>query len=68
MKIETKAIHAGDRKADPAKPGAFIPVTTPIYTAASYIYEGRPFNLFAINVGYWLVGLAISGAVIAVWR
>jgi cystathionine beta-lyase/cystathionine gamma-synthase len=39
MKIETKAIHAGDRKADSAKPGAFIPVTTPIYTAASYIYE-----------------------------
>lgn len=39
MKIETKAIHAGDRKADPAKPGAFVPVTTPIYTAASYIYE-----------------------------
>src|SRR5258708_12353843 len=39
MKIETKAIHVGDRKADPAKPGAFIPVTTPIYTAASYIYE-----------------------------
>ena len=39
MKIETKAIHSGDRKADPAKPGAFIPVTTPIYTAASYIYE-----------------------------
>lgn len=39
MKIETKAIHAGDRKKDPDKPGAFIPVTTPIYTAASYIYE-----------------------------
>jgi cystathionine beta-lyase/cystathionine gamma-synthase len=39
MKIETKVIHAGDRKADPARPGAFIPVTTPIYTAASYIYE-----------------------------
>jgi cystathionine beta-lyase/cystathionine gamma-synthase len=39
MKIETKAIHAGDRKSDPAKPSAFIPVTTPIYTAASYIYE-----------------------------
>src|SRR5260370_7459005 len=39
MKIETKAIHVGDRKADPAKPGAFIPVTTPIYTAASSIYE-----------------------------
>ncbi len=39
MKIETKAVHAGDRKPDPNAPGAFIPVTTPIYTAASYIYE-----------------------------
>jgi cystathionine beta-lyase/cystathionine gamma-synthase len=39
MKIETKAIHSGDRKKDPEKPGAFIPVTTPVYTAASYIYE-----------------------------
>ena len=39
MKIQTKAIHAGDRKADPSKPGAFVPVTTPIYTAASYFYE-----------------------------
>jgi cystathionine beta-lyase/cystathionine gamma-synthase len=39
MKIETKAIHSGDRKADPDKPGAFVPVTTPVYTAASYIYE-----------------------------
>ena len=39
MKIETKAVHAGDRKSDPNRPGAFIPVTTPIYTAASYIYE-----------------------------
>jgi cystathionine beta-lyase/cystathionine gamma-synthase len=39
MKIETKAIHSGDRKADPDKPGGFVPVTTPVYTAASYIYE-----------------------------
>ncbi|MBL8175059.1 MAG: PLP-dependent transferase [Bryobacterales bacterium] len=35
MKIETKAVHAGDRK----RHSAAIPVTTPIYTAASYIYE-----------------------------
>jgi len=35
MKIHTKAVHAGDRK----KPNAAIPVTTPIYGAASYIYE-----------------------------
>ena len=39
MKIETKAVHAGDRKADPDRPGAFIPVTTPVYTAASFVYE-----------------------------
>lgn len=32
------------------------------------IYEGRPFKLFAINSGYWLVGLLIIGGVLAVWR
>ena len=32
------------------------------------IYEGRPFKLFAINSGYWLVGLVIIGGVLAVWR
>jgi cystathionine gamma-synthase/methionine-gamma-lyase len=32
MKIHTKAVHAGDRKRPPAQ----IPVTTPVYTAASY--------------------------------
>ena len=35
MKIESKLVHAGDRK----KAGDFIPVTTPIYTAASYFYD-----------------------------
>jgi len=35
MKIHTKAVHAGDRK----KAGDSIPVTTPIYTATSFIYE-----------------------------
>ena len=34
MKIQTKAVHAGDRK----KAGAHVPVTTPIYTASSYFY------------------------------
>jgi hypothetical protein len=32
------------------------------------IYEGRPFKLFAINMGYWLVGLMIVGALLAGWR
>jgi cystathionine beta-lyase/cystathionine gamma-synthase len=35
MKIESKLVHCGDRK----KAGDFVPVTTPIYTAASYFYE-----------------------------
>jgi cystathionine gamma-synthase/methionine-gamma-lyase len=35
MKVESKAVHVGDRK----KAGNFIPVTTPIYTASSYAYE-----------------------------
>ncbi len=35
MKLETKAVHAGDRK----KPAASIPVTTPIYGATTYLYE-----------------------------
>jgi len=35
VKIDTKAVHAGDRKRAPAE----IPVTTPIYSAASYISE-----------------------------
>lgn len=35
MKIESKLVHVGDRK----KAGDFIPVTTPIYTAASYFYD-----------------------------
>ena len=35
MKIESKAVHQGDRK----KPGGPTPVTTPIHTATSYFYE-----------------------------
>ena len=35
MNLHTKAVHAGDRK----KPGAAVPVTTPIYTASTYLYD-----------------------------
>lgn len=35
---------------------------------AQHIYEHRPVNLFAINAGYWVVAMAISGGVLAVWR
>jgi len=33
--IHSQAVHAGDRK----KAGEYVPVTTPIYTAASYFYS-----------------------------
>jgi hypothetical protein len=32
------------------------------------IYENRPFGLFWINAGYWLVGMPIVGGILAVWR
>ena len=32
------------------------------------IYERRPFKLFAINGGYWFVGLFIVGGLLAAWR
>jgi cystathionine gamma-synthase/methionine-gamma-lyase len=35
MTLQTKAVHAGDRK----KAGAHVPTSTPIYTASSYFYE-----------------------------
>ena len=35
MKLNTRAVHAGDRKHN----GSWVPVTTPIHTAVSYFYE-----------------------------
>ena len=35
LKIQSKAIHVGDRK----KAGPHVPITTPIHTASSYFYE-----------------------------
>jgi hypothetical protein len=32
------------------------------------LYEKRPFKLFTINNGYWLVGLFIVGGLLAAWR
>lgn len=35
MKLNTRAVHAGDRKHN----GSWVPVTTPIHTAVSYYYD-----------------------------
>jgi len=43
--------------------GFFVAVNYP-----QHIYEGRPFAYFAINNGYWLIGLLVVGGVLAVWR
>ncbi len=32
------------------------------------IYERRPFGVFLINNGYWLLGLVVVGALLAIWR
>jgi Protein of unknown function (DUF1761) len=32
------------------------------------LYERRPFALFAINSGYWLLSLLISGGLVAMWH
>jgi hypothetical protein len=53
--------------------GAFIGflIWLGFFAAPSFpqgVYEGRPFKIFAINMGYWLVGLMIVGALLAVWR
>ncbi len=32
------------------------------------VYEGRPFKYFAINGGYWLVGMVFSGVLLSIWR
>jgi len=37
-------------------------------TLASVLYERRSVNLYILNNGYQLVGLAIMGAILAVWR
>lgn len=38
MKLQSRAVHAGDRKRNPAANGV-VPSTTPIYTASSYFYN-----------------------------
>ena len=41
-------------------------IATPLF--AETIYEQRPWELFAINSGYWLVALVICGGLLAAWH
>ena len=62
-KLETLAVHAGDRK----KPGKYTPATTPIYGASSYLYERtenleKVFNDEAEGQGYSRFGNPTTAA------
>jgi cystathionine gamma-synthase len=39
MKLNSRAVHSGDRKRPQAGSNAWVPVTTPIHTASSFIYS-----------------------------
>ncbi len=36
--------------------------------ATEYVFEVRPFSLFAINAGFWLLGMTLMGAIVGAWR
>jgi hypothetical protein len=36
--------------------------------AATVIFEQRPLGLYVLNIGYQLVGCAVAGAILAIWR
>jgi hypothetical protein len=35
---------------------------------AQHVSEGKPFKLFGINAIYWLIAMALSGSLLAVWH
>lgn len=41
-------------------------IAVPLFSET--LYERRSFKLFAINSGYWLAALLISGGVLGAWR
>jgi hypothetical protein len=36
--------------------------------ATEYVYEVRPLSLLAINAGFWLLGMAVMGAIVGSWK
>lgn len=36
--------------------------------ATEYVFEVRPWSLFAINAGYWLIGMMAMGAIVGGWK
>ncbi len=36
--------------------------------ATEYIFEVRPLGLWMVNLGFWLVGMVIMGAIVGAWK
>jgi hypothetical protein len=36
--------------------------------STEYVFEVRPLSLFAINAGYWLLGMMLMGAIVGGWK
>jgi len=36
-------------------------------TLGGFLWEGKPFKLYLLNVTYWLVTLVVTSAILAVW-
>ena len=36
--------------------------------ATEYVFEVRTYKLFAINTGFWLVGMLLMGAIVGGWK
>jgi hypothetical protein len=36
--------------------------------STEYIFEARPFSLWFVNTGYWLLGMILMGAIVGGWK
>ena len=36
--------------------------------ATEYVFEVRTYKLFAINLGFWLIGMVLMGAIVGGWK
>jgi hypothetical protein len=36
--------------------------------ATEYVFEVRSYSIFAINTGFWLVGMVLMGAIVGAWK
>jgi hypothetical protein len=32
------------------------------------VFEVRPYRLFAVNTGFWLLGMMVMGAIVGAWK